>query len=89
MPRGTPSPKLAITIDPDVHQGVVAAAAAEGMSVSAWMTEAARKALIVRQGLRGVAEWEGENGPLTEAELHEARKRVRAALGLEVPAVTA
>ena len=30
MPRGNPSPKLAITVDPDVHAQVVEAAAAEG-----------------------------------------------------------
>ncbi len=31
MPRGNPSPKMAITVDPDVHAGVAAAAAAEGV----------------------------------------------------------
>ena len=89
MPRGTPSPKLAITVDPDVHRGVVAAAAAEGVSVSAWMTEAARRALIVRDGLRAVAEWEAESGALTEAEMTAARRRVRAALLRDSPAATA
>jgi hypothetical protein len=76
MPRGKPSPKLAITVDPDVHQRVVAAAAEEGLSVSAWMTAAARRALLVRDGLAAVAEWEQENGPLTDAELQSARERV-------------
>jgi hypothetical protein len=52
--RGNPSPKLAITVDPDVLAGVVAAAAAEGVSVAAWMTEAARGALRVREGLAAV-----------------------------------
>ena len=42
MPRGKPSPKLAITVDPEVHERVVAAAAEDGLSVSAWMTAAAR-----------------------------------------------
>ena len=60
MPRGNPSPKLAITVDPDVHAEVVEAAAAEGVSVSAWMTAAARRALRVRSGLAAVAEWEAE-----------------------------
>ena len=55
MPRGNPSPKLAITVDPDVHAAVVEAAAAEGVSVSAWMTAAARRALRVRSGLAAVA----------------------------------
>lgn len=76
MPRGKPSPKLAITVDPEVHAGVVAAASEEGVSVSAWMTNAARRALLVRDGLKAVAEWEAEHGPLIETELADARKRV-------------
>jgi DNA-binding IclR family transcriptional regulator len=76
MPRGKPSPKLAITVDADVHDQVVAAAAAEGVSVSAWMTEAARRALLVRDGLAAVAEWEAEHGAFTREELAEARRRV-------------
>jgi hypothetical protein len=75
MPRGKPSPKLAITVDPDVHAQIVAAAAAEGVSVSAWMTAAARRALIVRDGLAAVAEWEAEHGAFTREELEAARKR--------------
>ena len=76
MPRGEPSPKLAITVDPDVHRRVIEAAAAEGTSVSAWMTEAARRALKIRDGLAATAEWERENGPFTEQELAAARLRV-------------
>lgn len=78
MPRGNPSPKLAITVDPEVHEQVLAAAAAEGISVSAWMTDAARRALVIRDGLRAVEEWEAENGALTDAELDAARRRVAA-----------
>jgi hypothetical protein len=76
MPRGKPSPKLAITVDADVHAQVLADAAAQGVSVSAWMTNAARRALLVRDGLRAVAEWEREQGAFSEAELAEARRRV-------------
>lgn len=75
MPRGNPSPKLAITVDPDVHAGVVAAAAAEGVSVSAWITAAARHALRLREGLAAVAEWEAEHGEFTREELAAARQR--------------
>ena len=78
MPRGKPSPKLAITVDPDVHAQIIAAAAAEGLSVSAWMTAAARRALIVRDGLAAVAEWEAEHGALTREELETARQKVGA-----------
>lgn len=76
MPRGRPSAKIAISVDPDVHKGIVAAAAESGVSVSAWMTEAARRSLLARDGLAAVAEWEAERGTFTEAELAAARRRV-------------
>jgi hypothetical protein len=78
MPRGRPSPKLAITVDPDVHDRLLEAAAEDGVSVSAWMTDAARRALLVRDGLEAVAEWEAAHGALTDAELAAARQRVAA-----------
>ena len=40
------------------------------------MTAAARRALLVRDGLRAVAEWEREHGRLTDEELGAARRRV-------------
>jgi len=76
MPRGKPSPKLAITVDADVHEQVLVASAEEGLSVSAWMTAAARRALLIRDGLRAVADWEQDHGRLTDAELDAARRRV-------------
>lgn len=80
MPRGRPSPKLAITVDPDVHDGVIAAAREAGVSVSAWMTTAARQALLVRDGLAAVAEWERRHGRFTDVELAAARRRVASEL---------
>jgi hypothetical protein len=80
MPRGNPSPKLAITIDPEVHGNILAAAAREGVSVSAWMTSAAREALQRRAGLAAVAQWEKQHGPFSPAEMDEARRSVRAQL---------
>ena len=77
MPRGNPSPKLAITIDPEVHENVLAAAARDGMSVSAWMTTAAREALRRRAGLAAVALWEKQHGRFTTEEMNEARRSVR------------
>jgi hypothetical protein len=76
MPRGSPAIKLAITVDRAVHARIVDAAAAEGASVSAWMTDAARRALLLRDGLAAVAEWESRHGVLTEEELEAARRRV-------------
>jgi hypothetical protein len=80
MPRGNPSPKLAITIDPQVHERILVSAARDKVSVSAWMTQAAREALQRRAGLAAVAEWEKQHGSLTEEEMQEARGRVRAQL---------
>lgn len=85
MPRGRPSPKLAITVDADVHERLLAAAEADGVSVSAWMTNAARHELLVRDGLRAVAEWEAEHGGLTDAELDAARRRVADELATAPP----
>ncbi len=80
MPRGNPSPKLAITVDPDVHEKIVVAAAREGVSVSAWMTDAAREALKRRAGLAAVLQWERQHGRFTAEEMNEARRSVRAQL---------
>jgi hypothetical protein len=80
MPRGNPSPKLAITVDPDVHEEILRAAARDGVSVSAWMTTAAREALQRRAGLAAIAAWEKQHGRLTAEEMNEARRNVRAQL---------
>ena len=80
MPRGNPAPKLAITIDPEVHKGILAAAAREKVSVSAWMTAAAREALQRKAGLEAVEQWEEQHGRFTTEEMNEARRRVRAQL---------
>lgn len=80
MPRGNPSPKLAITVDPDIHENIRAAAARDGLSVSAWMTIAAREALQRRAGLAAVAQWERQHGRLTAEEMDEARRNVQAQL---------
>ena len=76
MPRGSPAAKLAITVDRAVHAEVLDAARAEGLSISAWMTAAARRALRVREGLAAVREWETEHGALSSRELDAARRRI-------------
>jgi hypothetical protein len=80
VPRGNPSPKLAITIDPDIYEKILAAAARDGMSVSAWMTAAARLSLQRRAGLAAVALWEKQHGRFTTEEMNQARRRVLAQL---------
>lgn len=75
VPRGRPSPKLAITVHAEVHDQVLAAAKDEGASVSAWMTADSRRALLVRDRLRAVAEWELGHGGLSGADLDAARRQ--------------
>jgi len=50
------------------------------VSVSAWITAAAREALQRRAGLAAVALWEEQHGRFTAEEIKEARRSVRAQL---------
>jgi len=61
---------------PELGEGVRQAAARQGTSVSAWLTEAAADRL--RNELLGAAldAWESEDGPFTEAELSAAAARL-------------
>jgi hypothetical protein len=76
----THRPKLAITIDAEVRENVIAAAARDGLSVSVWMTMAARETLHRQAGLAAVALWEKQHGRFTSEEMKEARRRVRTQL---------
>ena len=61
--------KRSVSIDDGVAARVEAAASEDGTSFSAWLSAAAEQQLLVREGLRGVREWEAEAGALTPAEL--------------------
>jgi uncharacterized cupin superfamily protein len=80
MPRGNPSPKLTITVGPDIHESILAATARDRVSVSDWMTTAAREALKRRDGPAAVGLWEKQHGRFTTEEMTEARRGVRAQL---------
>lgn len=60
--------KRSVSIDAEVAAAAEAAAAEDGVSFSAWLSDAAQRRLRVREGLRGVAEWEADAGPLTAEE---------------------
>lgn len=77
MPREATSPTVAVTMDPSLYRDVLSAAQSDGVSVPAWLTEAARRTVAIRRGLEAVAEWESLAGPLTEAEMDAARERRR------------
>ena len=80
MPRGAPSPKISISIAPEIHARLVEAAEAEGVTVSAWISRAAEDRLAIVDGLMLVAQWEAEHGAFTVDELARADVRVRADL---------
>jgi len=60
--------KRSVSLDDSVAQRVAHAAGEDGVSFSAWLSDAAEHKLLLREGLQGVAEWEAESGLLTTAE---------------------
>ena len=58
-----------MALDDEVADAVVLAAAEDHVSVSAWLSEAARQRLRIRQGLRGIAAWESKTGKLSRKEI--------------------
>jgi hypothetical protein len=71
-----PAHKLSISLDEPVFLAAKQAAERRGMSLSAWLNDAAERALeteaSIADGLAGVAEWEAENGPLSDEDLAAA-----------------
>jgi hypothetical protein len=66
--------KLSVALDPSVADAAAEAAEREGLSLSAWLSRAAERALVVGRGLDAVRAWERDNGSLTDAELADADK---------------
>lgn len=73
--------KLSISVPPDVETSIKAAADREGVSVSAWLTDAAtqkadraaRDAAGRAAALELVADYERHHGPLPETTRNQAR----------------
>jgi hypothetical protein len=61
--------KRSVSIDAEIAAAAEVAASEDGVSFSAWLSGAAQLQLLVRDGLRGVAEWERSAGALTPDEL--------------------
>jgi predicted transcriptional regulator len=72
--------KRSISLPSDVSASLDAAAAAEGSTVSAWITATIAHRLRLEAGRRGIAEWEQENGQLTTEELAQGLAQARALL---------
>lgn len=60
--------KRSVSLDDSVAERVERAAGEDGVSFSAWLSDAAERRLLLREGLRGVAEWEAEAGELAPAD---------------------
>ena len=69
---GMTARKLSIALEEGTAEGAARAARRRGLSVSAWLNEAANAALQIEKGLAAVAAWEAEQGALSEEELAAA-----------------
>lgn len=67
--------KRSVGLRDDLIGPIENAAAEDGLSVSAWLNEAAEQKLLLREMAQAVAKHEQESGPITELELARARKR--------------
>src|SRR5437016_4434843 len=75
--------KRSVSLPPELARAVEEAARAAGTTFSAWLAQTAAHRLKLEAGRKALAEWERDNGPLTEAELAEGRTRARVSLGRE------
>lgn len=74
MPLDDPSPLHAAPAD--AAQQAAVPLVEDGARASARMAEVARRHLIIRDGLEGVAAWEAANGALTDDEMAVARLNI-------------
>lgn len=73
--------KRSVSLPPRVAQAIDQAAAEDGTTFSAWLVDTAAHRLRLQAGLRAIAEWEHEHGPLTPEERADGLDRARALLG--------
>jgi hypothetical protein len=71
---------MTISVPEDVARTIRAAASGDDLTVSAWLTEAARRYAddneAIRDGLAATREWEAEHGAFTDEEMDEARREL-------------
>lgn len=70
--------RVSVSLDDDAYEAARTSAEAEGISLSAWLSRAARSAARREDGLRAVAEFEAEYeaefGPIPDSERLKARE---------------
>jgi hypothetical protein len=77
--------KRSISLPPDLDHAIVAAAIAEGATVSSWLAATASQRLKLEAGRSAIADWEHEHGPLTPEEQSGGLERARLLLGRSTP----
>jgi len=60
--------KRSVSLDDVVAEQVEQAADEDGVSFSSWLSAAAEDKLLLREGMRGIREWEAKAGELTAEE---------------------
>jgi hypothetical protein len=78
-----------VSLEDGVAEAVERAADEDGVSFSAWLSAAAERQLRLREGLRGVQEWEADAGPLTRHERAAGEALLDRLLGVKRPARSA
>lgn len=73
--------KLSVALDEAVAAEAAEAAEEAGLSLSAWLNQAAQNFLAVQDGLASVAAFEAEHGAFTEEEMAEAHAELDQVLG--------
>jgi hypothetical protein len=68
--------KLSISLDPTLGDDVRAAAERSGVSVSAWLAQAAAAQLRKQALADFLASWQAKHGRITDAELAKARVEI-------------
>ena len=69
--------KRSVSIEGTVADRVERAADEDGVSFSAWLTADAEDKLLLREGMRGIREWEAEAGALTAEEVAAGKLLLR------------
>jgi hypothetical protein len=75
---------MRVTLEPELRQAVISAAARAGQPVSAWLAEAAATKLRAEALAEFLADWETEHGALTADEIAGAEREL--GLGFAPPA---
>ena len=73
--------KLSVALDESVAESAASAAAASGLSLSAWLNDAAKRAIRIEEGLAAVREWELEHGELSPEALAWADEVLASIMG--------